>query len=140
MQGDDLEVGSLRRIGDGEGTTLHIWRFGTGNLFLDNRSASGWHRPLRLGSSLLCCSALAIWELEIRLPTHTVSIFFHTYTSDSSLLLRNPESCPCGLWLASSLGNLAAIVVMDRAAKDIMILWDLGLPLMLLQVGNRRSR
>ena len=79
MQGDDLEVGSSRRIGDGEGTTLHIWRFGTGNLVLDNRSASGWHRPLRLGSSLLCCSALATWELEIRLPTHTVSIFFtHT--------------------------------------------------------------
>ena len=29
MQGDDLEAGSSRRIGDGEETTLHIWRFGT---------------------------------------------------------------------------------------------------------------
>jgi hypothetical protein len=79
MQGDDLEVGSSRRIRDGEGTTLHIWRFGTGNFVLDNQPASGWHRPLRLGSSLLCCSALATWELDIRLPTHTISIFV-TYT------------------------------------------------------------
>ena len=90
-----------------------------------------------LTTLLFCACHMGIGDTT----THTYGInIFHTYTSDSSLLLRNPESCPCGLWLASSLGNLAAIVVMDRAAKDIMILWDLGLPLMLLQVGNRRSR
>jgi hypothetical protein len=35
MQGDDLEVGNSRRIGNGEESILHIWRFGTGVLVLD---------------------------------------------------------------------------------------------------------
>jgi hypothetical protein len=105
MQGDDLEVGGSRRIRDGEGTTLHIWRSGTGNLVLDNQSASGWHRPLRLGSSPLCCSALATWELDMTTHTYDINIC-HIHCSVSSLLFRNLESCPCALWLAG-LGDLA---------------------------------
>ena len=102
MQEDDLEVGSSRRVGDGEETILHIWRFGNGNSVLD--SETDW----RLDGIARCGlfprysvvrSVLATWSQKYDYPYIWYQYLSHLHCSDSSLLCRTLESCLYGLWL-----------------------------------------